>query len=102
MDSAQATRPHRGRHASFEAACQRCLHTEYLDTISTARLLGLSARTLEKWRVTGGGPPYIRLGRRVVYSVEDLRAYVESRRRTSTSDGAERHTPVGSPRAGVA
>jgi hypothetical protein len=47
---------------------------------------GLSIRTLEKWRVTGEGPPYVKMGRRVLYRLEDLVAWINSRRRTSTSE----------------
>jgi excisionase family DNA binding protein len=51
-----------------------------------AQHLGLSVRTLQKWRVRGGGPPYHKLGRAVRYSADDLDAFIEAGRRTSTSD----------------
>ena len=47
--------------------------------------LALSERTLETLRVRGGGPPFYKLGRRVVYRVHDLNAWAEAQRRTSTS-----------------
>jgi len=55
-----------------------------------ADLLGLSERTLERWRVTGEGPPHVKLGRRVLYREGDLIEWVAARIRTSTSqhDGA--------------
>jgi excisionase family DNA binding protein len=31
-----------------------------------AELLRLSERTLERWRVAGGGVPFVKLGRRVL------------------------------------
>ena len=34
--------------------------TRYLSTPQAAALLGLSHRTLERYRVTGGGPPFLR------------------------------------------
>lgn len=43
-----------------------------------ADYLGLSPRTLEKWRTQGRGPRYSRPGRRVVYRVADLDAYLEA------------------------
>lgn len=50
----------------------------------------LSASTLNKLRIYGGGPAYLKLGRRVAYDVRDLDAWLASKRRTSTSDaGAE-------------
>lgn len=65
-----------------------------LRTPEAAAYLGLSASTLEKLRVTGGGPVYEKAGPRiVVYSIESLEAWLTARRRTSTSDsgpGAKR------------
>lgn len=54
-----------------------------------AEHLGLSKRTLQKWRVTGGGPPYSKLGTAVRYDLADLDAYLAARRRESTSDTGE-------------
>ena len=51
-----------------------------------ARHLGLSESTLNKLRLTGAGPVYIKLGRRVLYNVMDLDQWLERHRRTSTSD----------------
>lgn len=48
--------------------------------------VNLSERTLEAYRVKGGGPPYYKLGRRVCYRVQDLNAWAEAQRRTSTSE----------------
>jgi len=58
----------------------------YLRTPEAARMVGLSIRTLEKHRIYGTGPRYSKLGGRVVYSVEDLRAWVAQGAKTSTSD----------------
>lgn len=53
----------------------------FVFTTGAAAYLGLSPRTLEKWRVLGDGPPYSRLGgRRVVYYLADLDAWLMSRR----------------------
>jgi hypothetical protein len=46
----------------------------------------LSASTLNKLRVFGGGPKYLKLGRTVVYDVTDLDAWLATKRRASTSD----------------
>lgn len=58
----------------------------YLATPRAASFLGLSPRTLEKYRVIGGGPPYRKLGKRVVYALGELERWAEARRRDSTSD----------------
>jgi predicted DNA-binding transcriptional regulator AlpA len=66
----------------------------------TARLLGLSPRTLERHRVSGTGPHYIVLGRRLVrYRLSDIEAWITANRRSSTSESViERpsHVPVSS------
>jgi predicted DNA-binding transcriptional regulator AlpA len=57
-----------------------------LSAPEAAQYLGISASTLSKYRVFGGGPAFFKLGRRVVYSTRDLDAWVGTRRRVSTSD----------------
>jgi len=51
-----------------------------------ASYCGSSSSTFAKLRVYGGGPIFLKLGRRVVYNPDDLDAWLASRRRTSTSD----------------
>lgn len=82
------------------------LPPRYLRTKEAADFLSLSARTLEKHRTYGTGPAYRKLGGRVVYAVEDLRAWADSGAVTSTSDPrgsvlpAKRHDPTPSVRTG--
>jgi predicted DNA-binding transcriptional regulator AlpA len=60
---------------------------EILLTAEAAEHVKLSASSLEKARVRGDGPPFIRIGsRKVGYLAADLDKWLESRRRTSTSD----------------
>jgi Helix-turn-helix domain len=58
----------------------------YLRTADAARFLSLSGRTLEKHRTYGTGPAYRKLGGRVVYALDDLKAWAERGAKTSTSD----------------
>jgi predicted DNA-binding transcriptional regulator AlpA len=51
-----------------------------------ARLLRLSERTLERLRLLGNGPRYVKTTRRVLYREADLEAWVASRLTTSTSE----------------
>jgi excisionase family DNA binding protein len=51
-----------------------------------AAYCGLSPRTLERARVTGEGPPYAKLGRRVLYRRPDLDEWISSRIRQNTSE----------------
>ena len=64
------------------------MHRKYRPTKAIARLLGVSARTLEKYRLTGEGPPYFKFGRRVLYLEEDVIEWAQSKRCKSTSDSS--------------
>lgn len=55
-------------------------------TRAGAEYLGHAESTPEKKRITGEGPPLIRLGRAVVYDPRDLDAWLAARRATSTSE----------------
>jgi excisionase family DNA binding protein len=56
-----------------------------LTTRAAAEKLGLSRSTLEKMRVYGTGPYYLKLGRAVRYKSEDLDDWLLRRRVASTS-----------------
>ena len=55
------------------------------DTEFAARYLGLSASTLNKARVYGNGPKYVKLGKSVRYRLADLDDWIASRVVSSTS-----------------
>ena len=59
---------------------------KHYDTPGAAKLLGLSPKTLERWRLEGGGPKYRKFGKRVMYAETDLSEWAEGQTRTSTSD----------------
>ncbi len=57
------------------------LNRRVLRTPDAASYLGLSASTLEKLRIAGGGPRFIRLGGRAVgYDIRDLDEWLDSQR----------------------
>ncbi len=60
--------------------------TSYLTQIETAKLLRISARTLERQRVEGPGPKFIKAGRRVLYRRSDIDDWTDQRTFTSTSE----------------
>jgi len=64
--------------------------TDLLITEQAATRLGLAVGTLAKMRVSGEGPPFHKVGRRVMYSESDLIAWINARRRRSTSDPGAR------------
>lgn len=51
-----------------------------LNTQEAAEYLGLAPPTLSTWRCTGGGPVYFKAGRKVLYLVSDLDAWLAARR----------------------
>jgi hypothetical protein len=57
-----------------------------IDQRGAADFLSVSTRTLEGWRLRGGGPVFIKAGRSVRYRLCDLLEWSEAQRRTSTSD----------------
>jgi predicted DNA-binding transcriptional regulator AlpA len=57
-----------------------------LRTKDAAVYCGLSQSTFEKYRITGQGSAYHKLGRIVVYDTEDLDLWMAERRCRSTSD----------------
>ncbi len=58
----------------------------YLSTREAAHYLGLSVRTLNRYRVSGDGPVFHRFGGRVRYRRDDLDGWAAVRRRVSTVD----------------
>lgn len=65
--------------------------SQILRTKDAAAFLGnLSESTLERWRTTGGGPDFIKLGpgkrAAVGYLLQDLEAFIAKSRHSSTSE----------------
>ncbi len=56
-----------------------------LSTRGASGYAGPSPSKLEKLRVTGGGPKYIKIGRRVYYDPDDLDEWLSAQKRLSTS-----------------
>ena len=59
-----------------------------LRTADAAEYVGLASATLEKMRLNGGGPVFIRLGGRAVgYDIRDLDEWLDSQRQATENDG---------------
>lgn len=48
---------------------------KHLNQMELAKRWTISPRTLERWRFLKAGPHYLKIGGRVVYRVEDIKAY---------------------------
>jgi hypothetical protein len=57
----------------------------FIDPRAAAIRMGVSASTLAKWRMSGDGPGYVKLGRRVLYSKAVLAKFIASRALPNTS-----------------
>jgi hypothetical protein len=53
--------------------------------INLASELSVSVNTLNRWRLEGCGPHYIKAGRRVLYDPKYVANWLDSNRRQSTS-----------------
>ncbi|GAB3252502.1 helix-turn-helix transcriptional regulator [Arthrobacter pigmenti] len=51
-----------------------------LDSEDAAVYLGFARATLKRWRTTGTGPAYVRVGSKIVYRIEDLDAFLRAHR----------------------
>lgn len=63
--------------------------TRHLRQAELARRWGISPRTLERWRWTGDGPAFLKIGWRVAYRLEDVEAFEAEQRRTPASRSSE-------------
>ena len=60
---------------------------KFLTIAAVAECTGLSPSTLNKLRVSGGGPPFVKLGARVVYPDTELAEWQATQpRRQSTAE----------------
>lgn len=59
---------------------------QYLDTIQLAERTGIAASTWEKRRLSGQTPTYLKVGRRVLYNLQEVQEWLAQHRRHSTSD----------------
>jgi predicted DNA-binding transcriptional regulator AlpA len=62
-------------------AAKKQIGNRYVREKEAAAFLGVSVSTLQGWRsrVTGGGPPVTKVGYMVMYSMKELKDYMEMR-----------------------
>lgn len=66
-----------------------------IDEHAAAERLNLRVATLRRWRWAGNGPAFRKIGNAVRYATEDLAAFIEAGRRTSSrrQDAPEARSP---------
>jgi hypothetical protein len=52
---------------------------------SLSARIGVTEGCLAKWRLTGEGPQFIRVQRRIMYDARDVSTWLDARRVSSTS-----------------
>ena len=58
---------------------------KHLNQLDLARRWSMSPRSLERWRWTGVGPRFLKVGGRVVYRLADVEAFEAERLQESTA-----------------
>lgn len=61
------------------------LPSKMLNVEEVAQICGVAVSTLNKFRLTGGGPMYAKIGKRCLYDPEDVRKWLDLQKRKSTS-----------------
>ncbi|PWE52766.1 DNA-binding protein [Metarhizobium album] len=65
------------------------LFSRKLKPAEVSNLTGIPESTLAKMRMTpDAGPPFLKLGKTVLYDTTDVEAWLASKRRRSTSEAA--------------
>jgi predicted DNA-binding transcriptional regulator AlpA len=70
----------------FRKELEPTMDNRTVDTKGASEHIGLAESTLERARVRGDGPPYVKLGRSVRYRICDLDRWVAARLVSSTSE----------------
>ena len=79
-----------GKHVASLTVDEAAVLLDQLLTVDeAAEILRCSAASLNKWRLTGGGPKFIYVGRRVRYARAELADFIARSTRRSTSDPGE-------------
>ena len=68
----------------------------YMNTLQAARYLGLSEKTLRRYRASGGGPVFCRFNTRIRYRRQDLDDWAATRREVPAVDPGSGACPPGS------
>jgi predicted DNA-binding transcriptional regulator AlpA len=63
--------------------------TVYIDEQELSRRTTLSRTTLQTMRRKGGGPPFAKLGHRIVYRFADVERWIQERTRCHAAVGRE-------------
>jgi predicted DNA-binding transcriptional regulator AlpA len=57
----------------------------YLRREELAQQLGVSARTIDRWQMLRCGPPRVAIGRTILYNLDSIRQWLQSREQQATT-----------------
>lgn len=72
---------------------QKQSQSRLLKEQEVAEILNMEVSTLRRWRVSGRGLRFVKIGAAVRYDPADIAAFIEAGRRTSTSDPGPEASP---------
>jgi hypothetical protein len=74
------------------------LLADFISEAALARQLDVDIRSVQRWKALGLGPPYTMVGRRPVYRLEAVRAWLLSREKKPPRERAGRRQSLTSIR----
>jgi predicted site-specific integrase-resolvase len=66
-------------------------HLEFVSPKEAARLLSVHPNTLCKWRISGAGPPFVKVGQRVRYRISEISTWTREHTFSNTAQYRLRH-----------
>ena len=66
---------------------------EFVSAKQAARILDVHPNTLCKWRISGGGPPFVKVGSRVRYRTAEIAAWADEHTYRNTAQYRQSASP---------
>ena len=61
-------------------------NSKLIPDTQASKILGIAVQTLRNWRQEGKGPAYLKIGRSVKYSIDDLKRFLEAHKINPTGE----------------
>ena len=62
------------------------MDNEFISTSKASEMFGLSESYLNKLRSKGGGPVFLKIGKRVIYNLNDFKNWLKKHERKNTGN----------------
>jgi len=77
-----------GNHGQSALAGRESTMTKYLTTDEVAELLRTPVESVRYWRHVNKGPKSFKVGRRVLYALDDVEAFISEARQSAVGSSA--------------